>query len=109
MKRKTVVDGVGPNAEVVTNDNGGKQSKSPYRCDLLPAQATLTVASVLSYGAGRYGDNNWRKIDLKDHLNHVLTHIFAHLAGDKSDDHLGHAACRMMMALEQSLTEKDMP
>jgi hypothetical protein len=26
-------------------------------------------------------------------------HILAYLAGDKQDDHLGHAFCRMMFAL----------
>lgn len=97
------VKGVSPDAPIITNDKGAKQSASPYRCDLLPAQATLRVAEVLAYGAAKYGDNNWRGIPLSDHINHVLTHLFAFLAGDVSDDHLGHAGCRMMMALEMHL------
>lgn len=101
--KKTVVQGVGPDAPTVVNDKGGKQSASPFRCDLLPANATLAVAKVLAYGAAKYGDNNWRAIPLQDHLNHVLTHILAYLAGDESDDHLEHAACRMIMALEKGI------
>lgn len=97
-----VVAGVGPEAPTVTNEKGAKQSGSPYRCDLLPAQASLHVAGILKYGADKYGDNNWRGIPIADHLNHALTHIFAWLAGDSQDDHLGHAACRLMMALEVS-------
>ena len=101
--KRTVVQGVGPDAPTVVNEKGGKQSASPFRCDLLPASATLAVAKVLAYGAAKYGDNNWRAISLQDHLNHVLTHIFAYLAGDESDEHLEHATCRMVMALEKGI------
>ncbi len=96
-----LIAGVGPDAPTITNESGAKQSALPYRCDLLPASATLAVAKVLGHGAAKYGANNWRGIPVEDHLNHALTHIFAHLAGDKSDDHLDHAACRMLMALEK--------
>ena len=95
-----VVKGVGPDAPVVTNAIGGKQSESPYRCDLLPARAVLEVAAVLKYGADRYKEWNWLAIDTRSHVNKVLTHVLSWLAGDESDDHLEHAACRMLMALE---------
>lgn len=100
---KRIVEGVGPDAPIITNAKGAKQSASPYRCDLLPASATLAVAKVFAYGAEKYGANNWRGLPLEDHLNHVLTHILAFLAGDESDEHLGHAGCRMMMALEKHI------
>lgn len=100
MRKKTVVDVVGKDAPMVVNADGGKQSGSPYRVDLVPPLATLAVASVLKEGADKYGDNNWKKIPIKDHLNHALTHAFAYLAGDKSDDHLEHLACRVLFALE---------
>jgi len=94
------IEGVGPQAPVVTNDKGGSQSDSPYRCDLLPFRAVLMVSKVLKNGAGKYGPNNWRKIARVDHLNHALAHLCAHGAGDTQDDHLAHAACRILMALE---------
>lgn len=94
------IEGVGPDAPVVTNAQGGKQSDSPYRCDLLPPEAVLKVARVLKHGADKYGPNNWRKLSENDHLNHAIAHIFARLAGDTQDDHLEHAACRLLMALE---------
>lgn len=96
------VEGVGPDAPVVVNGQGGRQSHSPYRCDLLPPRATLDVAEVLSQGAAKYGAFNWHKIGVPEHLNHLLAHVFAHLAGDGSDAHLSHAACRALMALEVS-------
>lgn len=97
------VHGVGPDAPTSVNEQGGRQSEAFYRCDLLPAAATLHIAGILKGGAEKYGENNWRKISVKENLNHALTHIFALLAGDPQDDHLGHAACRMLMALETGL------
>ena len=97
------IPGVGKDAPTTTNANGGRQSASPYRSDLFPPRAFLAVAEVLAKGAKKYGDNNWHRIEVNEHLNHCLNHIFAHLAGDGTDDHLGHAACRAMMALEIQL------
>lgn len=96
-------------APMVVNEHGGKQSKLDYRCDLLPAAATLHVANILHHGALKYAPDNWRKIPCEDHLNHAMVHIFAHLAKNLEDDHLGHAACRMMMALEMLLTTGAQP
>jgi Domain of unknown function (DUF5664) len=58
------------------------------------------LAQVLKDGADKYGPDNWRKIGRADHLNHCLAHIFAHLAGDSGDEHLTHAACRLLFAME---------
>jgi hypothetical protein len=105
------VKGVGRDAPVVTNANGGKQSGSPYRADLFPPRAFLSVSEVLAHGARKYGEDNWRRIEVREHLNHCLAHLFAYLAGDGSDDHLEHAACRAAMALEIKLVgvEKSEP
>ncbi len=107
MSTKTAIKlpGVGTDAPTAVSANGGKQSHVPYRCDLLPASAALRVSAILEEGAKKYGDNNWRKLELSDHVNHAMTHVLAHLAGDRQDDHLGHAACRMLFALETALTK----
>lgn len=96
-----VVAGVGKDAPVVVNSTGGKQSHSPYRADLLPPHALLAVAAVLKHGADKYGANNWYRIPVAEHLNHALVHLYALAAGDGSDDHIEHAACRILMALDQ--------
>lgn len=100
------VEGVGPDAAVVTGDHGGKQSDTPSRLDLVPAKALLQIGAILKQGAAKYGENNWRKIPAVEHLNHALVHAAAYLAGDESDDHAGHFACRAMMFLEQTKTPK---
>ena len=85
--------------EKVSNELGGKQSKLDYRFDLIDTKAIFALANVLHTGEQGYGKDNWRKIDVESHLNHATSHIYAYLAGDKQDDHLSHAFCRLMMAL----------
>lgn len=94
-----VIAGVGPDAPVVENEHGAKQSQSPYRMDLIDAKALLKIAQVHKQGGDKYGDTNWHNIPVNDHINHALVHIYAHLAKDASDEHLAHAATRMIFAL----------
>ena len=102
--------GVSPDAPVVTNEKGGKQSASPYAFELLPPYAMFQAAEVARHGADKYGekfgDRNYVKIDSKSHLNHALQHIFAYLAGDTSDNHLAHALVRMMFAVDMDNRER---
>lgn len=92
------VEGVA-SAEKVINELGGLQSKLDYRFDLIDTKAIFALANVLHHGEVEYGKDNWRKIDVESHLNHATSHIYAYLAGDKQDEHLSHALCRLMMAI----------
>jgi hypothetical protein len=94
------IPGVGPDTPTTTNEAGGKQSVSLYRFDLIPYLALFSEAKVLAEGAKKYGEWNWEKITIQDHLNHALTHIYAFLAGDVSENHLANLACRAHFALD---------
>lgn len=103
-----IVRGVSKDEPITINEKGGGQSRSLYRMDLLDPKALLETAKVLKEGADKYGAENWRLIDVDDHLNHALIHIYAYLAGDKSDEHLSHVVCRALFALGVTLqTEQD--
>lgn len=86
---------------IVTNTNGGRQSELKARFDLIDPEAALVLAQVLHEGAEVYGEgqDNWRRIPVNDHLNHAVAHVYRHLGGDTSEDHLGHAFCRLMFAV----------
>ena len=89
---------VGPDVETTTNELGGSQSDIPVRFDLIDAKSMFALAGVLDHGAKKYGENNWRKIPIEDHLNHLIMHAYAYLAGDESDEHLSHILARATFA-----------
>lgn len=95
-----------PDAPTTTNEKGGSQSDVPVRFDLIDAKAMFEMAKVLDHGARKYGEDNWRLISVNDHLNHLLMHTYAYLAGDTTDDHLSHILCRATFAQGVALQDE---
>lgn len=92
------------NPEIEVNELGGKQSKLKERFDFLPPNAVSSCARTIGYGESKYGEGNWKKISILSHINHALGHLFKYLAKDKSEDHLSHAASRLLFALELEIS-----
>lgn len=92
--------GLAPDAPTIQNERGGMQSATAGRFDLIPPKAMFRLAAIMEHGARKYAPNNWKKIEIDSHVNHALQHLFAYLAGDRQDDHLGHALARAAMAVE---------
>lgn len=85
--------------EIHINEHGGKQSKLELRFDLIPASVLREIATVLGYGAKRYGINNWILTTFEENLNHALYHINCHMMGiEPGENHLSHALVRMIFA-----------
>lgn len=107
----SMLKGVGPDAPIVENENGGRQSDSPYRFDLLPPLAVAKVAEILKHGSERYAEWNWMKISANSHLNRVLQHSMAYIAGDTQEgdpvEHAARVACRALFFLEMAIRERD--
>jgi len=93
-------------SELEINELGGKQSKLKERFDYLPPNAVSSCARTIGYGESKYGEGNWKKISILSHINHALAHLFKYLAKDKSEDHLSHAASRLLFALELQLGQE---
>jgi hypothetical protein len=85
--------------ETHVNAAGGAQSKLPIRPRLIPPEALIRLGEVVAFGAGKYAENNWRRIPYQDHIDHALYHLFSLLDGDTTDDHLGHALTRLAFAV----------
>lgn len=87
------------NDNIVTNEQGGSQSRLDFDFTQLDADMLTRVARVLHVGAQKYGEKNWQKIPTKDHINHMIYHAIMANTSDTSEDHLANVICRAMFAM----------
>jgi len=90
--------------------NGRKFDSTKPKMYLLPPKATVEVSKVLTFGAEKYDEENWRHLENAQnrYSGGALRHIFAHLDGELKDEetdcsHLAHAICCLMFKLELEL------
>lgn len=90
-----------------------KFDQDKNRLDLLSPIWVMGVGQVLTYGAKKYSDNNWREgngLKVTRLLGACLRHVFAFMGGENVDpetgmSHLYHASCCLMFASELYLTK----
>ena len=79
------------------------------RWALIPALGLMRLARTCAEGAAKYGVGNWlRGIPVSDLVNHAIRHLYLYLAGDRSEDHLAHAAWNLLAACHMELVQPDM-
>ena len=94
-----------------------KFDKGKTRWDLLPWREVEEIVSVLAYGAGKYGANNWKRgLDWDRLFSAAIRHLQAAKCGEKPDpesgfSHLSHAACNLlfMMYFDKEKMERQAP
>lgn len=81
----------------------------------LPWRALLAVREVMSYGATKYGEDNWRNAsptEVDRYIHAAFRHLIAHQMGEDSDpesghNHIAHAATSLLFWLSLSLELRD--
>lgn len=82
------------------------------RIDLVPSEMIEGIADVLTYGAKKYDDHNWRKgipfsVTYAAAMRHLLKfHKGIDLDAESGLHHLKHAACNILMLLCNSDMEE---
>ena len=87
--------------KVVGKGGGIKNDKGKARWSLVPLDTIEGIADVLTYGAKKYEDHNWKKMGWDRNFDALLRHLAKWLAGEECDDesglhHLDHALCDLM-------------
>ena len=87
--------------EVGFKDDAGKT-----RFELLLPEFEEQVAEILTFGAEKYTQDGWRKVDnpVERYYGSLRRHINAWRSGEKDDietgkSHLAHAACNLMFLM----------
>lgn len=86
---------------------GNKNDQEKIRTDLLPTMPLLKIAEVLTFGARKYADHNWRGgIQYSRLIGAALRHLLAFNDGEDKDpesnlSHLAHLGCCVLFLLEQ--------
>lgn len=98
-------------------NQGVKFDKDKTRFDLLPSRSLLEVAEVLTHGAAKYGDENWRQV-LKERGEQIYKaalqrHFHAWNLGETNDQesnlhHLAHLICCAIFLMEAELNARAM-
>ena len=95
--------------------NGKKFDDNKPRYHLMPRQAEKEGVSVLTSGAQKYDEQNWRKVQPLNnrYYSAARRHMQSFMDGEVRDHesghhHLAHAVCCLMFMLEHDL-EQELP
>lgn len=84
-KQAIVSAGIDP-ANIYIAEQFLKFDQAKPRYELIPPEAMLAMAEVLTYGAKKYKPNNWRQVnDPNRYVGAALRHLYAYLGGETHD------------------------
>lgn len=94
--------------QVETKASGAKQNYVEEAFELVPYPVIGAIASTMKEGLEKYGYQNYYGIPMEEHIGRAIRHMFKHLSGDTSENHLAHAITRLGFAIEmKDIAEKN--
>jgi hypothetical protein len=87
---------------------GLKFDQGKNRVELLPVRALLEVSKVLTFGAAKYGANNWQGVEAIRYFGAGDRHRWARRLGEMNDPesglpHMAHASCCDLFLLSKDV------
>lgn len=89
----------------MTKDAATRYNDGKPRLGLIPPEIIIGIGQVLTFGAKKYDDNNWKKgLSDENCMSSCLRHLMAYQGGEEYDEesgisHLSHAACNLAFML----------
>jgi hypothetical protein len=84
-----------------------KDDAHKLRWDLLPLDLVKEAVKGITFGANKYGPNNWRQVQdgIDRYYSALMRHIVAYRSGEQLDPdsgltHLAHAMCNLIFLHE---------
>jgi hypothetical protein len=62
--------------------------------------AVETIRDVIKHGEDNHRLFSWVGLGVAGNMAHFSKHMELHARGDTTEDHLAHASCRLLMAIE---------
>jgi hypothetical protein len=87
-----------------------KHDQEKNRLDLLPIRPLEEIGKVLTHGAVKYTENNWRNgFKWSRLIGAAMRHLFSFARGEDNDpetglSHLAHLGCCVLFLLEHKLS-----
>lgn len=92
--------------KTVTEKTGIKYDRGKLRWYLLPWASVKEIVRVVTFGAEKYGPENWKELTDPDerYFSAIMRHLEAWRGGQKEDEetgmnHLAHAGCGILFLL----------
>lgn len=93
--------------EIEALNEGKKHDAGKPMMELIPPRAELELAKALTFGAEKYGAENWRKVEQLErrYMGAAMRHLNAFRQGETLDaesglHHLAHAMCCLAFIIE---------
>lgn len=87
-------------------EEGRKFDNEKLRWDLLPLECIEEVVKILTFGASKYGPNNWQNLENAEDRYYaaLMRHLVEYKKGIRIDDesglsHLSHLMCNVLFLI----------
>ena len=73
--------------EMIEHNGGGKAHKLDYDMTLLPTNALIGLARLMTEELPAHGKDNWKKLPLNEEIRHIYSHLMEFIESEKNPCH----------------------